>query len=298
MDTPMLTFETRVASVERLSPAFVRVTVAGESLEELHRCGDLGPRDIRVKLLIAADGSGPAPVLPDFAAPEGYATWRALDPAERGVMRTYTIRRIHGTDEAPLVDLDFVLHPGGPASTWVESAKPGDPLIFIGPNRASEWYGGIEWRPPTDPGTRVLLVGDETAVPAIGSILETLPSEYVGDVLIEVPAEQDFLTLETKADLDIRFFARNDRPRGEAVMAELAKLMQPVDADAELEDVDVDAELLWEVPERGGSNFYAWVAGEAAVVRSLRRHLVHDCGIDRRAVAFMGYWRQGRSEPE
>ncbi|HET7736784.1 MAG TPA: siderophore-interacting protein [Nocardioidaceae bacterium] len=298
MESPMLTFETRVASVERLSPAFARVTLEGESLAELHRCGDLGPRDIRVKLLVAADGSGPAPVLPDFTVPDGYAAWRALDPSERGVMRTYTIRRIHGTETAPLVDLDFVLHPGGPASTWVEHAKPGDPLVFVGPNRASEWYGGIEWRPPIAPGSRVLLVGDETAVPAIGSILETLPSEYVGDVLVEVPSEQDFLTLATKADLDIRFLSRDGRPRGEVVMAELVKLMQPVGADVDLEDVDVDAELLWEVPERDESSFYAWIAGEAAVVRGIRRHLVHDCGIDRRAVAFMGYWRQGRAEPE
>ena len=293
----MLTFETRVASVERLSPAFVRLTLEGPSLVALHRCGDLGPRDIRIKLLLASDGSGPAPILPDFDAPDGYANWRDLDPEERGVMRTYTIRRIHGPDRAPLVDLDVVLHPGGPAATWAAEAQPGDPVVFVGPHRASEWYGGIEWRPPTRPGTRVLLVGDETAVPAIGSILETLPSEYVGDVLVEVPTEQDFLTLATKAALDIRFFARGDRPRGEAVMAELVKLIQPVGAEADLEDVDVDAELLWEVPERDTSSFYAWVAGEAAVVRGIRRHLVHDCGIDRRAVAFMGYWRQGRSEP-
>jgi len=294
--TPMLIFETRVASVERLSPAFVRVTLAGPSLAGLHRCGDLGPRDIRVKLLLATDGSGPAPVLPDFSTPDGYAAWRALDPAERGVMRTYTIRRIHGTAAAPLVDVDVVLHPGGAASTWASTARVGDACVFVGPNRASEWYGGIEWRPPTEPGARVLLIGDETAVPAIGSILDTLPSEYVGDVLVEVPSEYDFLALTTKADLAVRFLARGERPRGELLLTELEGLMRSTHAGADLEDVDVDTELLWEVPERSRSSFYAWVAGEAAVVRSIRRHLVHDCGVDRRAVAFMGYWREGRPE--
>ncbi|MBE1561341.1 SIP domain-containing protein [Nonomuraea africana] len=65
-----------------------------------------------------------------------------------------------------------------------------------------------------------------------------------------------------------------------------------------LEDVDVDVDLLWEVPEETESvaPLYAWLAGEAAVIRTLRRHLVAERGMDRRAVAFMGYWRSGRAE--
>jgi len=298
---PMLTFEVAVASVERLSPAFTRIRFEGEELRDFHRCGPLGPRDIRVKLLVAADGSGHAPVTPDFSDPDWQRRWRALDEAERGVMRTYSVRRIHGTESAPLLDVDFVMHPGGPAGTWAEHAKPGDRMLLIGPNKASEWYGGIEWRPPTTAGTRVLLVGDETALPAIGSILETLPSAYAGRVIVEVPTEQDFLTLATKADLDIRFVARDDQPRGEALLREVSGVVDVRTERAskpppDLEDVDVDHELLWEVPERGDSAFYAWVAGEAAVVRTVRRHLVEGRGVDRRAVAFMGYWREGRSE--
>jgi NADPH-dependent ferric siderophore reductase len=46
-------------------------------------------------------------------------------------------------------------------------------------------------------------------------------------------------------------------------------------------------------PDRS-SGLYAWLAGEAGVVKRLRRHLVQDCGIDRASVAFMGYWREGR----
>ncbi len=295
----MLTFEVRVASVERLSPTFTRVTFGGESLRRLHRCGPLGPRDIRVKLLLAADGSGPAPA-PAFDRPHWQAVWRALDESVRGVMRTYTIRRIHGTAEHPLVDVDFVLHPGGPAATWAEHARPGDLMRIVGPNAASEWYGGIEWRPPTTPGTRVLLVGDETAVPAIGSILETMPESYAGQVLVEVPTEDDFLTLPTKADLDVRFLARAGRPRGDLALEELIQRWSGSDRSAagaqELPEVDVDAELLWEVPERGDAPFYAWVAGEAAMVRTIRRHLVRERGVDRRGVAFMGYWREGKSE--
>ena len=66
-------------------------------------------------------------------------------------------------------------------------------------------------------------------------------------------------------------------------------------ADPALPDVDVDADVLWETADTDGG-FYAWIAGEAAVVRDLRRCLVAEHGVDRRSVAFMGYWRQGRAE--
>ncbi len=77
--------------------------------------------------------------------------------------------------------------------------------------------------------------------------------------------------------------------------------------------MNIDETILWETPQRlnastitaslnpdrppGALPFYAWIAGEAAVVRGLRRYLVRDVGIDRKQVAFMGYWRSGRSEP-
>ena len=64
-----------------------------------------------------------------------------------------------------------------------------------------------------------------------------------------------------------------------------------------LEDIDVDLELLWDSPETvDGNSFYAWLAGESAMIKSLRRFLVTETGIDRTRVAFMGYWRDGKSE--
>ncbi|MDN6329853.1 MAG: siderophore-interacting protein, partial [Brachybacterium sp.] len=62
-----------------------------------------------------------------------------------------------------------------------------------------------------------------------------------------------------------------------------------------LEDVAVDEPMLWE-PTTGHGAFYAWLAGEAGVIKSLRRHLVSELGLDRKQVSFMGYWRQGRPE--
>ncbi len=64
-----------------------------------------------------------------------------------------------------------------------------------------------------------------------------------------------------------------------------------------VEDVDVDVELIWDSPlDPTTGDFYAWFAGEAATVKALRRHLVSEVGVARSNVAFMGYWRRGRSE--
>jgi NADPH-dependent ferric siderophore reductase len=78
----------------------------------------------------------------------------------------------------------------------------------------------------------------------------------------------------------------------------------PLPEGLELEDVDIDTGMLWEVPVdhatgeplRQSAALYAWLAGEAGSIKTLRRHLVGTCGVDRKAVAFMGYWREGRAE--
>ena len=93
--------------------------------------------------------------------------------------------------------------------------------------------------------------------------------------------------------------ARGDRPGLGVGLAELADALSPT-ATVELDDVDVDAGILWEVPledtlRRRSSGVYAWLAGEAGVMEGLRRHLVQERGVDRRSVAFMGYWRDGKS---
>ena len=63
----------------------------------------------------------------------------------------------------------------------------------------------------------------------------------------------------------------------------------------EFEEVDIDHTILWETTE-GHGPFYAWLAGEAGVITTLRRHLVKELGVDRKQVSFMGYWRKGRAE--
>jgi NADPH-dependent ferric siderophore reductase len=84
---------------------------------------------------------------------------------------------------------------------------------------------------------------------------------------------------------------------GRLLPARQRQIQMQIQDDAELSDIDIDDSILWEVPEvERDLPLYAWLAGEAGVIRTLRRHLVAERGMDRKAVAFMGYWRLGRAE--
>lgn len=188
----------------------------------------------------------------------------------------------------------------GPAAAWASAAQLGDRVVLMGPRRGRcDDYGGIEWAPPAPHDGPLLLAGDETAVPAVASILETLPSSYVGWAFLEVPAAVDFLQLHSDADVEVTWLARGHHPRGSRLASAVHEAAAPYarEPQDDVPDVDPDTMILWETP--GGRQVagtpYVWVAGEAAVVRALRRHLVAEVGLPRANVAFMGYWREGRT---
>lgn len=299
-------YRTRVARISQLSEHFVRFTFTDGDLRHF----GTGGLDQRIKLMIPrADGTLPEVGLFTEPAPpmmEWYTRWRELPEAERNAMRTYTVRDIRPEDRE--VDIDFVLHgTEGPASAWAMGAGVGDEMVIIGPDERSETggrgrSGGIEW----DPGEArtVLLVGDETAAPAICSILETLGAEYSGHVFIEVPGAADILPVDTSAAVQLNWLARGDRPHGEVLTEAVqawgreygAEVAGNGASETALAEVDPEA-TLWDVPpESPHGHWYAWLAGEAGAITGLRRHLVKGLGIDRKCVSFMGYWKQGRAE--
>ena len=295
-------FAAQVSRLQRLSPSFLRVTFGGADLDEFGSNG----HDQRIKVMLPLPGRGidDCPTDADW-----YGAWRAL-PAERQMpIRTYTIRGVR--PELREVDVDFVLHGAtGPASAWAESAAIGDEVVLIGPNaRFPGPTGGFEWHPPVD-ASCLLIAGDETAVPAICAIVESLPAGRRARILLEVPEAGDELNLAAPAGVEVTWLPRSSgngtaAPRGSLLTAAVVEAVAELSADlapspaATLEDVDVDSGILWEVPAEAGagarsSGVYAWLAGEAGVVKGLRRHLVQVAGVDRRSVAFMGYWREGR----
>ncbi|MFJ6170159.1 siderophore-interacting protein [Curtobacterium sp. NPDC092190] len=295
-------FSVRVAAVSALTPSFVRVTLTGDALADFSAVG----LDQRIKVVLPIPGHGFSD-LPD--SDDWYGAWRALPDAQRNPLRTYTVRSFR--PDARELDIDFVAHGDtGPASRWVSSCRVGDELRIVGPavpsSPAELPSGAAEFAPGS--ATRILLAGDETAAPAICAILEALDVATVGHVFIEVPTDADRLPVSAPAGVEVRWIARNGASHGvrmtdqvHAWAAEVttgaASVAEPVRGAVDLADVDVDEQVLWDVPAALDERpVYAWIAGEAGCVKELRRHLVRGVGLDRRQVAFMGYWRHGKAE--
>jgi NADPH-dependent ferric siderophore reductase len=281
------TFVVSVARVRRLNPSFLRVTFTGADLDEFGS----GGADQRIKVVLPLPGRG----IGDFPlGPDWYGEWRLLPDARRNPLRSYTVRAARPLERE--VDVDFVLHgPSGPAAAWAADARAGDELALVGPNaRFDGEPGGVEWRPRAG-ASELVLGGDETAVPAICAIVEALPPGTRGRALMEVPTAADVLDLAIPAGFEVTWLARGSAPRGAPLRTALLDVLAPAGPGTEVEEVD--EALVWEVPsDDGGDGPYVWLAGEAGVVTGLRRLMVRDLGLDRRRVAFMGYWREGRPQ--
>ena len=303
---PFRTFAVTVREVQRLCPSLLRVTFTGD---DLHKFADNG-FDQRIKFFLPLD-CGYAELLDLTASGDWYGRWRELPDDQRHPMRTYTARQVR--PHVRELDVDIVLHGDhGPASRWAMNATVGDELVVLGPNAdATGPHGGVDFIPPLST-EQFLIAGDETALPAIANILERLPADARGEALIEMPFSDDRLDLVAPAGVTVHWLGRDGAPHGSlldpAVRAAAARVLPARTDAAELVDVpwsyNPTDDDVWEVPVdhttgtplRETAPLYAWLAGESAVIRGLRRHLVTERGIDRKAVAFMGYWRHGRSE--
>ena len=318
---PVLLLTAVVRHVERLSPSFVRIRLGGDGFEHV---GPEGPTlDQRVKLLIPSPG---LPVPTHRIDPDNwYAGWLALPEQDRGHVRTYTARAVEGEGEDRQLVVDFVLHgpdghtgaAAGPAGTWAATATVGDEIGLLAPRRGHERsFGGIEFAPGAARGT--VFVAEETAVPALASIVESLPAHARGVAVIEVPDATDFLDVRFPAGIERHWIARGDRPRGEQTVALLRECLR-LDTDgrsvADLPSLGLAGDLdddVWETPvysssgedvtvdpggaaRPGAADTYAWVAGDSDTVKACRRLLVGEGGMPRHQVAFMGYWKQGRA---
>lgn len=306
---PLLLEEVEVVAVERPSPSFVRVALASPALAQFGVEGRRGLADQRIKLIVPAPGERLDPLA--TLGEHWYAEWRERPQPGRGHLRTYTVRDVVGTGEQTRVVVDIVVHPAtpetplGPGARWAEAARVGDRVGLVAPRRG-HLFGGIEFEPGT--ASRLLLAGDETALPAIAAILADPPPGARGVAFVEVPTSADVLDLPHPDSIALQWLPRDGAAHGThlgpAVLAHLRREDAAALALPEVEDVDPD---LWETPVFSSSgedveqgveagpydDLYAWIAGEAGVVTALRRALVQDLGLHRRQVAFMGYWRRG-----
>ncbi|MER6910690.1 siderophore-interacting protein [Streptomyces sp. NPDC000594] len=269
-EIPFRYFSLQVARTRRLSPSMIRVTFHGHpdggELKDFHA----GGRDQSLSLFLPHPGQD-APVVP--VDPAGYratfAAWRALPADVRAVMRSYTVREQRRPEVgATEVDIDFAVHQdGGPACRWALGAAPGDRVMVLGPTSADN--GSVRCQPPADTDW-MLLWGDETALPAVGGILDWLPAGTRARIFLEVPHTEDRIELPTAGDVEITWLVREEgAPSALAAVA------------------------AYPFPE---GTPYVWLAGESGALKALRRHVVGERGVDRRRVTFVGYWRRGVSE--
>jgi NADPH-dependent ferric siderophore reductase len=239
-----------VQTVHRVTPHLIRVTLAGEELAGFTSPGF----DDHAKIFFPDAKSG-ALVLPSVG-PDGPA-WPG---GQKPTMRDYTPRRYDA--ETGTLELDFALHDAGPATQWAESAKPGDLLGVGGPRGSFIIPTAFDWH---------LLIGDDTALPAISRRLAELPAGARVLVLAEIDNAGDAITFETAAELDLRWVHRGGAAPG---------VGSPL--------LDVLRQL--KLPD---GDFHAWVACESTAAKALRAHLVAERGANPKWVKAAGYWRLG-----
>lgn len=254
----MITLE--VLATARTTPNFATVTLGGPDLEHLENPG----HDQAVRLFFPREGQDGLR-MPVSSGNAWMAELLLLPKSRRPWVRNYTIRRTR--PELGEVDIEFALHHDAPACDWARRARPGD--------QAGIFDMGITYLPPADAAWQ-LLVGDESAVPAILAILEHAPASLVADVFLEVPETADIREDITAPDgVSVRWLARDDAEALPGTLALAAAKRSPLR------------------PVR----FYTWAAGEAKLPTGLRRYLVQEHGVPKSDIAFCGYWRHGRSSP-
>jgi NADPH-dependent ferric siderophore reductase len=237
-------YTTTVQQVQRLTPRMTRVVFGGPALA-------------------AFNWNGPAAHIKLFLGPI------SADADARPLSRTYTPRHFDAAKHE--LTVDFVLHGEGPASSWATQAKVGQPMVIAGPGRCYALDAPIEW---------LLVVGDESAIPAVATILEVVPDSVRTEVLLEVnDAADEFALAAARPNVSIRWLHRaqpitghNGARAGVELAVAVAAFVQPA----------------------GSGRVY--VACEADAMRGIRRHLLQERGLAREWVTTRGYWKQGATD--
>ena len=238
-----------VVAVEELTPRLVSVRVFAP---DLSRFSGAAPTS-HIKVFLPATGQE-APTLP-MMMPEG-RVWPEGEP--RPTVRTYTPRAFD--PKSGTLEIQFLLHGAGPASEWAARVQPGDRLAIGGPGgrvtadlTASRWW----------------MAGDESALPAAGTLLDALPASTSAELHLEVETPADEIELTSPARLTVVWHHRRGR---EAFGATLLTAAQQAAI---------------------APGTQVWVACEASAVRAIRSLMLNRHGISAPALVTRGYWRIG-----
>ncbi|OKI65039.1 siderophore-interacting protein [Micromonospora sp. CB01531] len=242
-----------VVRTERPTPHLVRLVLGGEELAGL----PVGAyTDHYVKFVFPPAGVS-------YPHPTDLATIKREFPAAQWPrLRAYTVRAWDAA--AGELTVDVVYHGDqGLAGPWAAGLRPGDRVLFTGPGGAYAPDPTADWH---------LLVGDESALPAIAAALERLPAGAPAKVYLEVGGPADELPLTSLGAVELCWLHRAGRPVGEALVEAVRALDFP------------------------SGRVHAFVHGEATAVKELRRLLRVERGVPREALSISGYWRRGMDD--
>lgn len=245
------TFLTSVVAVQDIHPHLRQITFGGGDLATFSPAGP----DTFLYLLLPPPGRDELTIDQSF-------TWEAhaqMPEADKPVGAYYTLRRWR--PEQQEIDMLFVLHgDSGPASAWAAGARPGNPVALWGPRTA--------YAPPADTDW-YLLAADETGLPAVAGILESLPEGTVARVFAEVDNPDERQELPSSPSVEVTWLYRDGAEAGTTTLL---------------------ADAVRALPWPGGTP-YAWGGGESRSMTAIRRYVRQEVGLTREQVSLVAYWR-------
>ncbi|WP_036960480.1 siderophore-interacting protein [Promicromonospora kroppenstedtii] len=279
-----------VISTKQVSPNMMRVTLGGDELDRFTPAG----YDQWFRLFLPRAGQDMLR-LPTRTSGLWYAEYLTTPRARRPWVRNYTVRAAR--PDLNELDVDFVLHAGdddaagghdvghgavhasGPGAGFAQAAEQGlrvgllDQGVAYNPRHDHDW---------------TLLVTDESGLPAVAGICESLPDDARGVAVVEVPTAADKQEFRAPSGVEVRWVVRSEAAGDGTAGPDGAQAVPGQAALADLCALDLSAH---------GGDVYAFTIGESALATGARRHLVGERGVPKSHVDFVGYWRHGKAAP-
>ena len=222
----------------QISPNMLRVTLGGSAMHDMP--ADQNSAYIKLRL------PDPGP-----------------DSDGKPIVRTYTVRYFDETTGE--LDVDFVIHDDpGPASEWAVNCEPGDTIAFGGPGPKKLVDYEADW---------FLLIGDMSALPAIGANIEGMPADARGYALLETIHEDDRQDIAVPPGLEVRWLINPHPDRENSILYDALRSIEWLDGTPSI-----------------------WVAGEFSQSLSIRKYLKNELGVDRKNLYASSYWQIGQTE--
>lgn len=242
-----------VSVLERVevTPRLIRLTFAGDGLRDLV----VDEPAASVRLLV------PTPGTDELVIPEWNGNEFLLADGGRPALRTFTPLQVD--NDAGRLELEIVRHPGGAVSDWAESVRPGAPAAISGPGTGYSFPDGAR---------ELIVLADETALPAARQLAATAPASLSLSIHVEVLSDDAVVEVECRDGDSIEWHITEP---GATPGGRLIEVVRSLDALADGVDL--------------------WAAGEASAMHAIRTHLFDTLGVPRKRATVRGYWKPARS---